>query len=201
MSSLSTALLCLTLCAAPAAAATHGVVLGTAAPPTSIGGIELTPFDLAAQAKIPDHTEVLEIPGAPTGTIPVNRVLEKLTVPTSFPSWSHGYTGPVFAKIPPTTSDGTEPNRELTLPTGTRAFYLYIQVVAPNAETIVVSANGTQLGALVNPDGGATGFAFFTDDPDEELSTLVINGFDFALAEFGIGGPPEAVNLQSVSVD
>jgi hypothetical protein len=196
-------ILCLGLAAAAApqlGAATHGLLLGTAPPPAFLGGIPVIPFDLAPQEQIPDHTEVLEIPGAPTGPIPVNDVLEKLTVPTTFPSWSHGYTGPVFAKIPPM-SEGTEPNRELTLPAGTRAFYLYLQVVAKGPENVSVRSGDAVLGAVVDPDGGATGFAFYTDDPDEFLSEIVINRFDFGLAELGIGGEGVPVELLGLSVE
>ncbi len=43
--------------------------LGTSAPPTSVGGCTFIPFDLAAQAAIPDRTSVSTIPGAPPATL------------------------------------------------------------------------------------------------------------------------------------
>jgi hypothetical protein len=179
----------------------HGEILGTSAPPTHVGGIEVAPFDPAPQEAIPDFDLVLEIPGGPTGPLPVNDLLQKLTVPTTFPSWSHGYTGPVFAKY--LSGDGTEPGRLLTLPEGTRAFYLYIQVQLPEPgfEDVSVYCDGVQLSASVGSESGATGFACSTDDPSETLSLVAVHGWDFVLGELGIGGELVPVELQAFTVE
>jgi hypothetical protein len=184
---------------APLVAEVHGEVLGTGAPPEELGGVPVVPFNLDPQAAIPDFELVLEIPGGPAGPIPVNDFLQKLTVPTTFSSWSHGYTGPVFAKY--LSNDGTEPNRVLTLPGATRAFYLYVQVVGPGPESIFVFSGGVLLHSAVDPNGGATGFGFFTDGPAESLSEIVISGTDYAVGELGIGGEVIPVELQTFSIE
>lgn len=189
------------LLSAPLLAEVHGEVLGTGPPPQQIGGVPVVPFDLALQAAIPDFELVLEIPGGPAGPIPVNDFLQKLTVPTTFPSWSHGYTGPVFAKY--LSGEGTEPGRLLTVPEGTRAFYLYIQVQLPEpgTEEVSVYCGDVHLSASIGSEGGATGFACYTDDPAESVPWVAIHGFDFVLGEFGIGGPVVPVALESFSVE
>lgn len=52
-------------------------------------------------------------------------------------------------------------------------------------------------------EGDATGFAFFSDAPDEFIDTLVVTSGDelFAMAEFGVAGPPIPVELQSFTIE
>lgn len=163
--------------------------LGTNAPPTDVGGIPVTPFDLMAQAAVADFAVVTEIPGSPiAGTLTLNEGLEKRTVPGSWGSWSHGYAGPLFW-----TGTGSLTTRTLTLPPGATAFYLYVE---PNVfnffDVECTTDNGTSSGVIsVNGSAGANGFAFYTT-AGESIATITVSvdvdAGGFALAEFGIAG-------------
>lgn len=189
---------------APTQAALHFVLLGQDPPPREVGGLETTPFDVDAQAKIPDFTLVTEIPGSPVpGELISTGQVMKLTTPTSWPSWSHGYAGPVFYAgfEPPDgvvdSSAGVPNGRRLLLPPAVRAVYLYAQPTG--CVNMRVSANYVVLCG----EGDATGFAFFSDAPDEFIDTLVVTSGDelFAMAEFGVAGPPIPVELQSFTIE
>jgi hypothetical protein len=163
--------------------------LGTAAPPASIGGHALIPFDQAAQAAVPDGTFGLTvIPGSPVdGDLGVNPTADKRTAPGGgwSSSWSHGYTGPVFRVE--TTTGAT-----LTLPPNTRAFYFYVEspFYSEAVEFTVTSNSGTSSGpiAITTGETGANGFAFYSTQ-GEIITSITINNSRndrFALAEFGI---------------
>jgi len=164
--------------------------LGTATPPSTVGGHVMTPFDQAAQATIADVTDVTIIPGNPfAGDLVISPAANKRTVPNSWnSSWSHGYTGPVFFVNGQAT--GT-----FNLPPNTRAFYFYAEPNLYGSPTITATTNSeTSSGPVtvtVSPPGGAegaVGFAFYTT-AGETISSITItssttNGF--AVGEFGI---------------
>src|SRR5437879_3268828 len=65
---------------------------GTAAPPANLGGYAMTAFPADPQA---DSTDVTTVAG-PTGTLTFTAAVSHRTVPSSWSTWSHGYTGDVY---------------------------------------------------------------------------------------------------------
>jgi hypothetical protein len=203
---------------AAAHAATQFADLGTAAPPAALGPIAVTAFDTVPQAAIPDFTDVSVIPGSPIpGDVGSSPDLNKRTVPASWASWSHGYTGPVFSTLlqpadkDPNTNAGAigegggGTTRTLTLPAAATAFYLYVE---PNSfdlfQVQVTTDTGGDSGPiLVDGDGGAHGFGFWTDTMGETISTVTVTVLDngFAIGELGISDIPVPVELQSFEVE
>jgi DNA-binding beta-propeller fold protein YncE len=174
------------LFAVPAQAAVHFVNLGTAAPPSSLGGIAVTPFDQAPQAAISDLTTVTTIPGCPVpGTLSLSPALEKDTVPSG--AWSHGYTGAGYLKLGVTTVT-------LTLPPSTSAFYFYAE--GDDYVTLNITAttdSGVSSGPVaVTTPGGATGFGFYADGGSISTITISVHlgSLGFIVGEFGIAGSP-----------
>lgn len=176
--------------ALPAARAGAAVVfenLGTAAPPPTVGTFAVTPYDLDRQAAIPNMTNVSVIPGSPTlPDTTTSFPVQKRTVGDGWTSWSHDYTGPVFYTVPKV------PPLKLTIAPA-KAFYVYVEPAAfgePFTVTVVTNAGGSSGPVLVDGDGGATGFAFYTT-ADESLTSVTIdadpNAGGFAFAELGIG--------------
>ncbi len=176
----------------PAQAAVHFVNLGTAAPPSTVGGIAVTPFNVAPQAALADDTSVTIIPGCPApGSLTFSTSVMKLTAPTSWSAmWGNGYAGPVFFCNP---SSAT-----LTLPPGTTAFYFYSQPDQYGTESVTaVTDSGTSSGPIPvtvgTSSGAANGFAFYADGGDS-IKTITISVDasieGFALAEFGIAVTP-----------
>lgn len=161
--------------------------LGTAAPPSTVGTFAVTPYDLSPQFAIPNMTNVSVIPGSPispdtTTSIPV----QKRTVGDGWTSWSHDYAGPVFYTVP------IIPPLTLTIAPA-RAFYVYVEPAAlgePFAVIVTTNAGGSSGSVLVDGDGGATGFAFYTT-AGESITSVTIDadpdGDGFAFAELGLG--------------
>ena len=163
--------------------------LGTAAPPASIGGHTMTPFDQAAQAAIPDYTTgITSIPGNPgSGSLTISPSAGKRTVGVSYGdsnTWGHGYTGPIFYSNPVSVT--------LTLPPNTRAFYFYTQSSLGGTWSFTATTNtGASSGpvAVMTPTG-AHGFAFY-GSAGETISSITINStatqaVGMSFAEFGI---------------
>ena len=165
--------------------------LGTAAPPTSIGGYTLTPFSLAPQNAIPDFSNISTIPGNPgAGVLGINPQATKYPCSALGATWGQGYSGPIYA----TASTST-----LTLPPNTHAFYFYTLVDARGTSTFTATSDsGTNSGpisvspnALGGPDS-ANGVAFYST-AGESISSITVttsssNGLIFA--EFGIDTGP-----------
>lgn len=194
--------------ARPAGAETHGLLLGTDPPPDQLGPIPVAPFDLEAQAKIPDYTHVAIIPGSPIpGDLVVEPLVQKLTVPDTWPYWSHGYEGPIFfnAGLKPVQGSGQSRGLfqtvTLSLPPGATAVYLYVQ---PWDGTLVyvTTDDGTSINTSVSSTA-AEGFGFYTDTAGETIATLLVEVGDteFFIGEFGISNQPVAVELQWIAID
>lgn len=169
--------------------------LGTSAPPASLGGLSVQAFDTAAQAAVANLTVVTSIPGSPVGgSIPLaNATVDKRTVPGGgWATWSHSYTGPVFAGI----VGAAATSNTLTLPAGTTAFYLYVE---PNngTQNITVTANSGAISSgpiSVAGTAGATGFGFYATAAGDSISDITITvpggASGFAMGEFGISTSP-----------
>jgi hypothetical protein len=156
--------------------------LGTTAPPASLGSFSMSPFDVTSQAAIADYTAVTTIPGSPIpGSLAVSGSVSKRTVPDSWATWSHGYTGPVFMINGNSTT--------MTLPPGSGAFYFYAEPDNNGPFTITATTDsGTTSGPVsVYGSSGATGFGFYAG-PGESIATITVTttDSDFAIGEFGI---------------
>src|SRR5918911_361832 len=113
--------------------------LGTGAPPATLGPYTMTPFPADPQALFADVTSVAGPKGNITFSYPVNH-RRAGSYTTGWLTWSHGYTGDVYY-----TNGGT--SIELTLPSGTSAFYLYAEPNPFSLYTISASAqDGTTSG-------------------------------------------------------
>lgn len=212
------ALIGFALIAGPLAAGIDGLSLGTGAPPASVGTFAVTPFTSDAR---PTWEAVTSVPvpamATPSGSILFDTALTHLTIdPTSlWATWSHGYTGDVYwydtFQVP---QDGMSVQfiqadtgtfkLNLTLPTGTKAFYLYVEPGAFDTFNFDVQgfgSNESQQNFMTQPiagKNGAEGFAFFATDPTSTVDSVAITAHDvtlndgFAIGEFGIDGTGEA---------
>lgn len=164
--------------------------LGTAAPPASVGGHVMTPFDQSAQAAIPDLTPgVSLVPGSPIGgslSLGLGSESYKGSIGNGWATWSHGYTGAMYFV-------GYVTESTLTLPANTKAFYFYVEPNTFDVFTITATSNtGVASGPVaVNGASGANGFAFY-GTAGETITSITITadeGADgFAVGEFGISG-------------
>jgi hypothetical protein len=155
---------------------------GTAAPPPTLGGFDMTPFKADNRAESVDVTDV-PAPGGGRSVLHFDHSLSHRKVGSSWGTWSHGYTGDVYE------STGTQ--LVMTLPENTKAFYFYVE---PNDfgqfSVTATASDGTTCGPiLVVGDSGAQYFGFYTTD-GSSLSTIQVNvdsaAGGFAVGEFGI---------------
>lgn len=162
------------------------VDLGTAAPPSTLGTLTVTPFSLALQAAVTNGTSVTVIPGSPIpGNLTSSVSLTKRTVPGGgWSSWSHGYTGAVYSY---TNNSAVT----LTLPPNTNAFYFYVEPNNLTHSYTITTNSGTTSGAIsVFYMSGARGSGFYTTQPGETIVSITITGGDSsvnAIGEFGAG--------------
>lgn len=174
--------------ATPASAAIIYTDLGTAAPPATLGGYTMTAFPDDPRAELTDVNNVAA-PGG--GTVDFDNALNLRSVPSSWSTWSHGYTGDVYY------SNGFV-NLTLTLPTGTGAFYLYLEPNPFGLFTFDVCSATTCSGPQsADGFGGARGFGFHATGGDEIVSISIAAQEDFAVGEFGIAqaAAPEPATL------
>ena len=144
--------------ATPASAAIIYTDLGTAAPPATLGGYTMIAFPDDPRAEFSDVNDVAA-PGG--GTVDFDSTLDLRAVPTSWSTWSHGYTGDVYF------TNGLL-DLTLTLPTGTGAFYLYVEPDPFSPIEFNVCSAATCSGpVIINGTAGATGFGFHGTGGDE----------------------------------
>jgi hypothetical protein len=151
--------------------------LGTTAPPTTLGGFKVEPFSQAPQTAIPDNTVIGAIPGGP-GSVQLVPTATKKTVPTTWSTWSNGYTGAVYNF---TGTTGT-----LNLSPGKAAFYFYAEPDTFGSATITAVTNigGTSGPITVTGSSGAHGFGFYTTSPGEVVTSITITQ---SVASFAVG--------------
>ncbi|MBK9271466.1 MAG: hypothetical protein IPM48_07700 [Saprospiraceae bacterium] len=161
---------------------------GTAAPPITLGGFQMNPFPTDTRPLLNFETEVPAfLPGIPP--IGFTPALQHRRVGVNWATWSHGYTGDVYSLTPGTSVT-------ISLPPGTRAFYLYAEGNAFNIANITAMANdGTSSGPIpVNGGSGATYFGFYTTSQSCMLSSIIVNvspnANGFAIGEFAIACVP-----------
>lgn len=171
-------------------AASQGLLLGTAAPSTIVGGIYLlTPFPADPR---PEFDPVSDVPSPLGGNVGLDTDLDHLVVPFSWGSWSHGYVGDVYA-FPAGAVGSPDFTLTFTLPADTAAFVFYAEPADFGIfDFSAVAAGGPLLSSPVDGDGGAVGFAFYAD-PGETLGPITItSSASFAVGEFSIAAVPEA---------
>ena len=164
--------------------------LGNVAPPATIGGLQMTPFDQTPQAAIPDFTSVSAIPGAPGGAnLGIAPVSAKYTRGTTWNGspWAGGYNGALYFNSGLT--------RTLTLPTNTRAFYFYVEsnyYGSTFSYTVTTDSGATSEPVSVAGGGGGHGFAFYSTAGENIASVTVtgvgLNNGGFTVGQFGING-------------
>lgn len=156
---------------------------GTGAPPPDLGPYTMTPFGPDPQ---PTGTTVNGV-SDPAGTITFSQPLTHSTVGFGWATWSHGYAGDVYHN-----SDGSAIT--ITMPAGTKAFYLYAE---PNAFDVfdvqATAQDGTTSGPVpVQGNSGARYFGFYGTG-DSEIATITVTTTDtsgLGIGEFGIFVPP-----------
>jgi hypothetical protein len=164
---------------------------GTAAPPSTLGPYTMTAFgpDPRPLCAGPVVTDVPD----PAGTITFSQALQhdQATGPC-WATWSHGYTGDVYDTI-----GSVDPTAvTITLPAGTRAFYLYAEPNVFDVFDITATAqDGTTSTIPVQGDSGAQYFGFYATGTLNLASITVSTTADaggFAVGEFGIAtqAPP-----------
>jgi subtilisin family serine protease len=155
--------------------------IGTDAPPATLGGYPMTAFGADARA-IGD--QVSSVPD-PAGTILVNPDLEHLQVPTSWATWSHGFTGDVYF-----TGQVADPKIELTMPAGTKAFAFYAEPNTFASFTVeAIASDGTSSEPVdIQGNSGASYFGFYGIG-GQTISSINVTASDpagFAVGEFQI---------------
>jgi hypothetical protein len=152
---------------------------GTAAPPATLGPYTMTPFGPDPQ---PTGTTVTGV-SDPAGTITFSQPLTHSTVGNGWATWSHGYTGDVYHN-----GDGSAIT--ITMPAGTKAFYLYAEPNTFNVFDVQATAqDGTTSGPVqVQGNSGAKYFGFYGTG-DAEIATITVTTTDttgLGIGEFGI---------------
>ncbi len=181
---------------APSAGASSDIVFdgspGTAAPPAKLGPYTMAPFTADSR---PELTQVTTVPAPGGGELTFDHTLEHDRVPTSWNTWSHGYTGDVYCGTTSVYPCGAGPQDTLTmtLPQGTVAFYFYAETWDFGAFVVTATASGgATLSTSVAAEGnsGAHYIGFYSPNGTALTSITVTqpgntsNGF--TVGEFGI---------------
>lgn len=157
---------------------------GTGAPPQIFKNHIMFPFALDANA-LGAAVSSLESPTRCFGTLNFSTPLSHFTIGNGWETWSHGYTGDVYAFIGGTTTT-------INLPPATRAFYFYTE--SNNFATYTVNAianDGTTTGPIsINGNSGAKFIGFYTTGSQCLLKSITVTyppaAGGFAIGEFGI---------------
>ncbi len=167
---------------------------GTGAPPGTLGGYTMGAFpaDLSAEGTL--ITSLAPPAAAPViGDLQFASPVEHDVVGSFWATWSHGYAGDVYYQ------DGN--SLLMTLPSGTLAFYLYVEPNLSGDFEFKVDSAATVVTSSINGNGGAKYFGFYTDDPLDPLQFVFIkqttmDSDGFGVGEFGINVPePGAYGL------
>lgn len=175
-----------------------GQLLGTNAPPPTLGAYTMTQFPADPTGNGMGESSLSSPLG---GVIGFNTPYGVYHTVVGWPgfgwqTWSHGYTGDVYTTSDLNSADKT--SRTLYLPPNTGAFFLYAeQNVGFNDPLTVEASDGTLLTQFVAGDGGASGFGFYST-AGESIASVTIRTTDqsgFAFGELGIAIVPEPTSL------
>jgi hypothetical protein len=155
---------------------------GTKAPPAKLHGFAMSKF---GPDKRSEGATVKYVKG-PTGRIRFAPPTMHAVVPSSWPKWSNGYKGSVYF-------EGFNDLR-ITLPSGTKAFYFYLEPDFFGTWKVTATADGASSGPVKvtssKKKGGAKYFGFFAETPGANVTSIYITipaaAMGFAVGEFGI---------------
>lgn len=122
--------------------------------------------------------------GAPvTGNLNFNIEVEHLKVHSLWDTWSHGYGEDVYY------TDGSD--LLMGLPSGTLAFYLYVQPNLKDKFEFLANSGVTTTTLTIDGDAGAHFVGFYSDNPLDALTSVYVrqttdDSDGFAVGEFGI---------------
>lgn len=158
----------------PTAGGIVSVTSGTAAPPDALGPYALTSL---AQDFRPDGSSVLGIP-APV-SVSFDRPMKLLSLGTGWSTWSHGFTGEVYAT-------GTS---ELVLTPAPNTFAIGLAIEPDLVGTLQfsVGVDGTAITVDIDGDGGAQWVGFWSDDSTQPIGLLWIRDVAGTAAGFAVG--------------
>jgi len=160
--------------------------LGTAAPPSTLGSFPITLFPTDSRS---EFAVVDSVPSPLGGEVVFSSGMDRLLVGSGWGTWSHGYSGDVYATF--------DTSVTLELPSNTCAFVFYAQPDFPDGLIRATAEDGSFLELLVAFDSGANGYGFFTDGTTVLSSIEVLATSGFGIGEFGIATcvVPESSNL------
>jgi hypothetical protein len=156
---------------------------GTAAPPANLGPYAMTAFHADPT---PNFTPVSSVASPLGGVVTFDHDLDKRAVGAGWTTWSHGYTGDVYANV-----GAQRDSLTLGLPANTLAFSFYVEGNSFSTFNFTATAqDGTTSGVVpVNGSSGATYFGFY-GAPGNPLVSIAVaaeaSASGFAIGEFGI---------------
>jgi len=177
--------------AMPAAKADVGRALvfdlspGTAAPPATLGGFPMTPVPYPGAPACTGIQPPLPTPGADMDVSPTSG---SRCIGSGWATWSHGYSGDIYFT-------GGAYSQTITLPTGTTAFYAYVEPNPFSEQTfeVVAEPGGVSSGSFTaHGSSGATYFGVYDDSGASVTSVTITCDTDFASGEYGISLGGEA---------
>jgi len=157
------------------------VAIGTGTPPGTLGGYAMTPFGLDSRFD-GSYANVTYVDSPLGGTVGFDQGLSHRRIGQGWLTWSHGYQDDVYFAY------GLQ-QIVLTLPENTGAFYFYAEPDSWAAGGYIITATsaGQTITQTVQGYQGAAGYGFYATEGDILTSiTVVCNGDDFAIGEFGI---------------
>ena len=152
---------------------------GTGPPPSTLGPYTMTAFGPDSR---PEGESVSSL-ADPAGTIGFSPTVTHLVVPSSWATWSHGYTGDVYYTE-------TESSVTMTLPADTKAFAFYAEPNTFESFTVEAIAQDGSSSEPIDIEGyaGARYFGFYGTDGQTVAKIKVTAGdpAGFAIGEFQI---------------
>ncbi|MFT3831583.1 MAG: PEP-CTERM sorting domain-containing protein [Opitutaceae bacterium] len=158
--------------------AVHG---STAAPGATLGPYAMTAFALDPN---PIGTPVNGVASPLGGSVLFSSPQGVRAIGSGWATWSHSYTGNVY-------TDYQTTSLTLTLPTGTSAFYFYIEPDPFSDVSFDFGSGSVSFSEIVNGLGAAEYIGFYGLN-GSTIDTISITGdTDFAIGEFGIAAGPD----------
>jgi hypothetical protein len=170
---------------------------GINSPPSTLGPHTMTAFGADSQAvctyDTAANTAMTSSVSVAAGTIGFDQALNHDHVgsvpPECWATWSHSYTGDVYDTI----YSLNKTQVTITLPSGTRAFYLYAEPNQFSTFDVTATAQDGTTSNAVSVDGsaGAKYFGFY-ELGGTAISSITVTSTDtsgFAIGQFGISVP------------
>jgi hypothetical protein len=164
-----------------AAAVTFDLSPGTGAPPATLGGFSMDPIPYPGAPGCTGVQPPLPTPGG--SSVGVSPTSGSRCIGSGWATWSHGYTGDVYYT-------GGSTSQSITLPSGTKAVYFYVEPNPFSLQTFNVTADGVSSGSFTaHGSSGATYVGVYNSSGS--ISSISITcDTDFASGEFAIAAGP-----------